>query len=147
MGDLGLEQLQTEPCCWRCTETDGSGEKRLVGLAVAHVDEFLFGGDQTSVVWQRALQGIYDSYQWSPWEIDSYFHCGIQIIQAADGSTTLNHSDYCESIGPIKFERREESHTDRETTTARCTRSSSVAGISKCPSTQREIEFPSESVV
>ena len=46
MEDLGLEQLQTEPCCWRCTETDGSGEKRLVGLVVAHVDDFLFGGDQ-----------------------------------------------------------------------------------------------------
>ena len=46
MEDLGLEQLQTEPCCLRCTETDGSGEKRLVGLVVAHVDDFLFGGDQ-----------------------------------------------------------------------------------------------------
>ena len=114
LASLGFEQLQTEPCGWRLMAVDEDGTRRLAGLVVAHVDDFLFGGDQTSPEWIRALQGIYDAYQWSDWEIDSYFHCGVQVLQAADGSSSLCHSKYCESIEPIVFERREESEKATE---------------------------------
>lgn len=58
---LGLVQLETEPCCWKCVVAEEDGATRTVGLVVAHVDDFLFGGDQTSHVWTTALQGIYDA--------------------------------------------------------------------------------------
>ena len=114
MKSLGFEQLETEPCCWRFMSEDANGERRVVGLAVAHVDDFLFAGDQTSAEWQTALQGIYNAYQWSPWEVDSYYHCGVQVLQQADGSSSLCHSKYCESIEQIQFQRRDEAEPATE---------------------------------
>ena len=35
-----------------------------------------------------------------------YMHCGVQVIQNADGSSVLNHSKYCESIEQIQFKQR-----------------------------------------
>ena len=106
MRNLGFIALQTEPCCWKLLETDAYGETRVVGLAVAHMDDFLFGGDGSSMTWNSALEGLYKAYDWSPWEADTYMHCGVQVIQNADGSSVLNHSKYCESIDQIQFKQR-----------------------------------------
>ena len=102
MEGLGFQVLQTEPCGWRLLETDEEGKSRLVGLAVAHVDDFLFAGDTTSDVWNQALEGIYRAFEWSPWEIDNFSHCGVQVCQSADGTITLDHSAYCSEIDQIQ---------------------------------------------
>lgn len=82
------------------------GACRLVGLACAHVDDFLFGGESDDPLWQSALNGIYRAYQWSDWEADTYLHCGVQVIQKTDRSCVLNQSDYCSHIEQIKFSQR-----------------------------------------
>ena len=103
MRTCGFQPLLTEPCCWRLMD-DGE----LIGLAVAHVDDFLFAGCDQSAVWQKAIQSIYDTYKWSPWESDSYMHCGVKVVQSPDSSFHLNHSEYCANIDQIKFQPRHE---------------------------------------
>ena len=102
MKECGFEVLQTEPCAWRLMEGIGK-ERHVVGLACAHVDDFLFAGDSGSGVWQKAVSEIYKRYQWSPWEVDSYMHCGVQVIQSGDGTITLDHSAYCSNIEQIEI--------------------------------------------
>ena len=109
MRSCGFQPLLTEPCCWRLLE-DGE----LVGLAVAHVDDFLFAGNDSSQLWQGAIQSIYDAYKWSPWESDSYMHCGVKVVQNADSSFSLNHAEYCTSIEQIKFQPRHEGDSINE---------------------------------
>ena len=100
-----FEQLETEPCCWRLMDRTGA-QPQLIGLAVAHVDDFLMAGEETHPQWQRSISQFHSSYKWTPWEKDSYMHCGVQVVQRQDGSFTLNHSDYCSTIEPIKISRQ-----------------------------------------
>lgn len=102
MKEAGFEVLQSEPCAWRLMD-EVDGQHVLVGIACAHVDDFLFAGASDNPVYQRAVSYIYDRYQWSPWECDSYTHCGVQINQNVDGSVTLDHSAYCQGIEQINI--------------------------------------------
>ena len=106
MQSAGFEQLKSEPCCWRVMDRTDPSNPQLIGLACAHVDDFLFGGDGDNPMWQTAISKVFDSYRWSDWEVDNYAHCGVQITQHVDGSTVLSQSDYCADIDQIKFQDR-----------------------------------------
>ena len=116
MREAGFIQLATEPCGWKLVATNEDGEVELLGLAVAHVDDFLFGGCSNDPRWQRAVDFLYQAYKWSPWEIDAFSHCGVQVLQKPDGTTMLNHAEYCEGIELIQFDSKEEKRepTDSE---------------------------------
>ena len=101
MAKAGFKQLQTEPCGWILEETTPAGSKEVVGIACAHVDDFLFAGEPSSAKWQSAIEYIYNAYQWTPWEADSFMHCGVQVLQKADGGILLNHAEYCVGIEQI----------------------------------------------
>ena len=112
MLDAGYEQLRTEPCCWKLMDRSDSSCPVLIGLACAHVDDFLFAGDSTHPQYQSAVSHLYGAYQWSPWEVDTYMHCGVQVNQSADGSVFLNHADYCSEITPIVL--KDKNQSDKE---------------------------------
>ena len=101
MQEAGFEMLQSEPCAWRLMDGEGA-ERVVVGLACAHVDDFLFGGDSSSAKWQQAVSYVYNKYKWSPWECDEYTHCGVNVVQASDGSVVLDHSGYSSNIEQMK---------------------------------------------
>ena len=44
MSEAGFIQLQSEPCAWKLLDKDEEDNPILIGLVVAHVDDFLFGG-------------------------------------------------------------------------------------------------------
>lgn len=100
----GFEPLKTEPCCWRLMDRSDPEEPRLIALACAHVDDFLFAGESGHVKYQQAVSHLYDAYQWSPWEVDCFMHCGVQVVQSGDGNIVLNHSEYCSEIEPISLQ-------------------------------------------
>ena len=113
MSKAGFVQLQTEPCCWRLMDNSDPDGPTLIGLACAHVDDFLFAGEANHPDYQKALNILYKTYSWSDWESDVYMHCGVQVIQNQDGSTVLNHSEYCSTIEQINFQSR---HDDQAIT-------------------------------
>lgn len=100
-----FEQLESEPCCWRLMDRTGD-TPQLIGLAVAHVDDFLMAGEESHPQWQQSISQFHSAYSWTPWEKDSYMHCGVQVTQRQDGSFVLNHSDYCTTIEPIKIDKK-----------------------------------------
>ena len=103
MTAAGFEVLQTDACAWRLVDRSGT-RPVTIGLACAHVDDFLFAGESSHPLFQKAIQFVHAAYSWSPWEIDCYMHCGVQVIQHQNGSTVLDHSEYCSQIQPIKFD-------------------------------------------
>ena len=100
----GFEQLLTEPCCWRVLDRTDPENPTLVGVACAHVDDFLFAGDDSSPQWRNAIQALFDAYSWSDWEIDSYMHCGVHVQQVPTGETVLNHADFVHQIEQIRVD-------------------------------------------
>ena len=106
MQECGRTPLQTEPCCWKLVG-QRQDDKPTVGLGVAHVDDFLFGGDVNNDKWRRALDKIYSAYSWSPWEAESYKHCGVLVTQSSDGTFVLDHSEYCKTIEPIAIHNKQ----------------------------------------
>ena len=89
---------------------------QLIGLACAHVDDFLFGGESDHRKWQEAISTVYDSYKWSDWEVDCYQHCGVSLTQQVNGNITLSQADYCTSIEQIKVQAKDQHRkiTDEE---------------------------------
>lgn len=97
MKSAGFQALQTEPCAW--IVVDKTGEKPVVcGMATAHVDDFLFAGDDGNALWRKAVSTLYEAYQWSNWQCDDYTHCGVHVVQRPDHS---EYSEYCATIEPI----------------------------------------------
>ena len=116
MQQAGFEQLQSEPCCWRLMDRTDPEHPQLIGLACAHVDDFLFGGESDHRKWQEAISTVYDSYKWSDWEVDCYQHCGVSLTQQVNGNITLSQADYCTTIEQIKVQAKDQHRkiTDEE---------------------------------
>lgn len=103
MSAAGFEPLITEPCAWRLREWNEETQKMdVVGLVAAHVDDFLFCGDDESPKWQRAVSAVYHRFQWSPWELDEFAHCGVKIRQNLQGDFTLDHAEFCVGLEQIQ---------------------------------------------
>ena len=71
---LGGRRCHVDPCLWRVFNDEGT----IVGIVGIFVDDLLFAGNEESETWVRFLQELHDHYEWSPWETDSFTHCGIK---------------------------------------------------------------------
>ena len=104
---LGFERLKCEPCAWRLVTTRPDRTRVLEGLIVAPVDDFIVMGDEHSEKWNNALHGFYQRFRWSPWETDSYMHCGVKVTETAD-EVVMDQASYCSTLEQISFEKRDE---------------------------------------
>ena len=103
---LGFVQSKTDPCLWLFFQEEEDGSRNTLGFVCSHVDDFLVAGDEQSSAWTDAVTSFYQSFRWSPWECNAYTHCGIQLKEEHDFSTTLDHSKFIESIEQIQFRAR-----------------------------------------
>ena len=95
---LGFYRCWSDPCCWILKE--GS---EIVGIISAHVDDFLFSGNENSRLWMSALQSIQKEYKWGDWESDRFVQCGVTIEQHADFTFSLSQEKYVEEIKHINL--------------------------------------------
>ena len=103
MQEAGFQVLETEPCAWRLMGEDENGKSVVLGLAAAHVDDFLFCGNEDDCRYRAALHYLYDKFTWSPWEANRFDHCGVQLHQNSDGSFLLDHSQFCEKLEQVEI--------------------------------------------
>ena len=52
----------------------------VIGMALSHVDDFLFAGREGDPAWRAARQDIMDSFRWTEREKGSFTQCGVNII-------------------------------------------------------------------
>ena len=95
---LGLQRSWADPCCWFLLV---NGD--LKGLISAHVDDFLFSGDEKDKSWQQVLQAIQKEYKWSDWEQDKFVQCGVLVEQHEDFSFSLSQEKYVEDLKYINL--------------------------------------------
>ena len=103
LANLGFYQSRTDPCLWLFYTTDKEGNKITSGFVCAHVDDFVISGDEECDAWVEALNGFYARFKWSPWECNSFLHCGVRIREEPDFSFSLDHSSFCEGIEAITY--------------------------------------------
>ena len=117
----GLEQLKSDPCCWRLRDpTTG----QTVGLVLGHVDDFLFSGLPQNKQWEAAERSIRERFNWGEWEVNDFVQCGVRVRAQKDHSFWLDQEKYVQDIQEINIpkNRREtpkESTTDAEKTELR----------------------------
>ena len=117
--ELGLKRTWFDPCCWAFHQ---SGV--LKGIITAHVDDFMFSGDENCKEWNQILTSIKDQYRWSDWESDRFVQCGVLIEQHADFSFSLSQEKYVSDLKYIRLRShrkkdRKESTDDWEKTQLR----------------------------
>lgn len=95
MKQAGFTVMDTEPCCWKLCEVNEHGETVVVGLSAGHVDDFLFCGDECNEKYRLALHFLYDKFIWTPWEVDNFEHCGVQVCQTMRKDFVLDQSRFC----------------------------------------------------
>ena len=104
--ELGFSQSRTDPCLWFLYEKDEKGNNETVGYICSHVDDFLISGCEQNEFWVQQLTAFHNRFKWSPWETNSFVHCGIRVNEEQDGSFSLDHTKYMESIEQIDFQAR-----------------------------------------
>ncbi|CAK0840995.1 unnamed protein product, partial [Prorocentrum cordatum] len=84
---LGLQPRELEPCMWqvRCPQT-----RRLIGMVMAHVDDFILASDTAHPKWTNIVSQIRKLYKWGTWEdmndgITSLEQCGVTIEENEKG--------------------------------------------------------------
>eukprot|EP00959_Pyramimonas_sp_CCMP1952_P431879 9044889-Pyramimonas_sp.AAC.1 len=103
MEKLGWVESVTEPCLWCLRDSEG----RFVGIAVAHVDDFMIAINNASHAAVDALQELHGAYEWGSWEAQDFLQCGARIRQEYDGRTKswgrihLNMVDYAQELKEI----------------------------------------------
>ena len=94
------QRCHTDPCLWRIFNE----ANEIVGIIGIFVDDLLFAGDEESGEWITFLQELHSHYEWSPWETDSFTHCGIKITQDNDEAIHLDHSGFrCKGAERVKL--------------------------------------------
>jgi hypothetical protein len=106
LASLSFVQSKTDPCLWFFQKQVNDSEAVTLGYICSHVDDFLISGDEQSEEWMNALQSFYDRFKWSPWECNTYTHCGIRIREETDFSFSLDHSSFLENLEQIDFKGR-----------------------------------------
>ena len=79
--DLGFERQKSDPCCWGLFNK----LREPQGWICGHVDDFLFGGNESSELWQQTIQKIKERFRWQEWESQKFTQCGVVIEQNNDG--------------------------------------------------------------
>ena len=65
------------------------------------------------------METFRQAFGWSPWEEQSFTHCGVSLEQNADFSFSFNHSSYVEQINQIVIKDKEDRITAEEMAQAR----------------------------
>ena len=111
-----MNRLKTDPCVWiKQDPTTG----RTIGYFASHVDDFLVAGEWDNPLWIETVEIFKRAFVWSPWEEESYAHCGVSLTQNADFSFTFNHANYVEQIKQIDINDKEDKITKEEMSQAR----------------------------
>eukprot|EP00435_Cladocopium_sp_Y103_P026888 s2772_g6.t1 len=111
-----MKRLKTDPCIWIKRDAKTG---RTIGYVASHVDDFLVAGEWDNPEWIKTVEIFKQSFVWSPWEEQSYTHCGVGLVQNADFSFTFNHNDYVEQINQISINDKVDNITAEEMTQAR----------------------------
>ncbi|CAK0837902.1 unnamed protein product, partial [Prorocentrum cordatum] len=100
---LRLQACELEPCLWkaRCSRTG-----RLIGMIMAHVDDFIMAGDTSHPEWQDMVKRIRGLYKWGTWEdmndgLTSLEQCGVTIEESEQGFF-LHQKSYIDKIKEVK---------------------------------------------
>ena len=101
LADIGFYQSKADPCLWILYGKQPDGRQETLGMVCAHVDDFLVSGNEESEEWIAAVEAFHSRFKWSPWECNSFVHCGVRIREEVDFSYSLDHSKYCEMIEQI----------------------------------------------
>lgn len=92
---LGLQRIWSDPCCWVFAP-----EGTTLGIISAHVDDFLFSGDEKEGRWLQILESIKQKFKWGDWEHQRFVQCGVLLEQHADFSFSLSQEKY---VGDLKY--------------------------------------------
>ncbi|CAE7632776.1 RE1 [Symbiodinium sp. CCMP2592] len=92
---IGLERLASDSCVW-CYRSGGE----LKGMISAHVDDFIFGGQESDSGWQSVLQQIREQFRWGDWEEDSFTQCGV-LVETTNQGIELSQPKYLENLSEI----------------------------------------------
>lgn len=111
-----MKRLKTDPCIW-IKQDARSG--RTIGYFASHVDDFLVAGEWENPEWIKTVELFKQAFVWSPWEEQSFAHCGVALEQNADYSFTFNHSNYVEQINQITINDKVDHISPEEMTQAR----------------------------
>ena len=98
LSSLQLKRSWSDPCCW--TYHEGGS---LQGIISAHVDDFLFSGNENHEGWKNILKAIKEQYKWSDWESDRFVQCGVLIEQHNDFSFSLSQEKYVSDLKYINL--------------------------------------------
>ena len=79
---IGLRRIWSDPCCWVFAP-----EGKTVGITSAHVDDFLFSGDEKDQRWYSILEAIRRQFKWGDWESQKFVQCGVLVEQHHDFSS------------------------------------------------------------
>ncbi|CAK0818384.1 unnamed protein product, partial [Prorocentrum cordatum] len=100
---LRLQACELEPCLWkaRCSRTG-----RLIGMIMAHVDDFIMAGDTSHPEWQDMVKQIRGLYKWGTWEdmndgLTSLEQRGVTIEESEQGFF-LHQKSYIDKIKEVK---------------------------------------------
>ncbi len=110
-GRIGLHRCWSDPCCWLYIE---SGNTK--GVISAHVDDFLFSGDEQHPGWCSILESIKKEYRWSDWEDGKFIQCGVMVEQLPDFSFQLSQEKYVQDLKYINLraQRKKDKHSETD---------------------------------
>ncbi|CAE7638720.1 unnamed protein product, partial [Symbiodinium sp. CCMP2456] len=92
---IGMERCSSDACMW-CYRDQGE----LKGLISGHVDDFIFGGDDSHEGWCDKLKQIREHFRWGDWETDKFTQCGV-LIETTPQGFSLSQPSYLEGISEI----------------------------------------------
>lgn len=110
LAKLGWQKCQTEPCLlhWR----NSAGEWK--GIAMHHIDDVCFGGDETDAELNSMMEKVRKLYDWGTWESDDFDQTGIHVVQNADFSFNLDQETYATELKPITISHARRADMDSE---------------------------------
>ena len=114
LGKLQWIQCQIEPCYWYLLD-DKSTTRKLIGMIVVHVDDFLISGDPHCNRFHQARQELLKLYEWQPWEHTSFEQTGCHVEQLNNAEFRLSQPTYADGVAPVTVDRARRNRLEQTT--------------------------------
>ena len=95
---LGFIRCVCDPCCFKYVQNGV-----LIGLISGHVDDFLFCGLDSCVLWNELCDKIKKRFKWGTWEKDKFTQCGVEVSKMPDGGFSLSQTQYIDDLKEINL--------------------------------------------
>ena len=95
---MGWRQHQLDQCVFLLFDPGESGFEGLIGTLGAYVDDVMVAGDESNIIYRKAVDALKKAYTWGDWQAGTFKFTGVEVQQFPSGIIKVHQRSYADGL-------------------------------------------------